>query len=52
MMMGLLNGVVLDRYKNTVTTLIPKDDGQPKIHRLRPIHIIESEHNNFGHDRT
>ena len=26
-----------------MTTLIPKDDGLPKIHHLRPIHIIESE---------
>lgn len=43
MMIGLNFGVVLDRYKNTVTTLIPKDDGLPKIHRLHPIHIIESE---------
>ena len=43
MMLGLHHGVVLDRYKNTVTTLIHKDDGLPKIHRLRPIHIIESE---------
>ena len=37
MMIGLNYGVVLDRYKKTITTLIPKDDGLPKIHRLRPI---------------
>lgn len=43
MILGFTKGVVLDRYKNTVTTLISKDDGLPKIHRLRPIHIIESE---------
>ena len=33
----------LDRYKKTVTTLMPKDDNIPKIHRLRPIHLIEIE---------
>ena len=43
MILSLKNGIVLNRYMNTVTTLIPKDDGLPKIHRLRPIHIIESE---------
>lgn len=43
MMLGLMHDAVLDCYKNTVTTLIPKGGGQPKIHWLRPIHIIESE---------
>lgn len=43
LILSFKNGVVLNRYMNTVTTLIPKDDGLPKIHRLRPIHIIESE---------
>ena len=27
----------------TVTTLIAKDTGRPRIHRLRPIHIVEIE---------
>ena len=43
MILSLQQGIVLDRYMNTITILIPKDDGLPKIHRLRPIHIIESK---------
>ena len=35
--------VVLDRWKTTVTTLIEKDPGDPKIHRMRAIQIIEAE---------
>ena len=33
--------IILDRYKHTVTTLIPKNDNVPRIHRLRPIHLVE-----------
>ena len=36
-------GVILDRWKKTVTTLMEKDAGRPKIHRMRAIHIIEAE---------
>jgi len=43
MHMAFSNGILLDRYKVTVTTLIAKDKGKPRIHRLRPIHIIEAE---------
>ena len=35
--------IIPERYKKTVTTLIPKDNNIPKIHRLRPIHLIEIE---------
>ena len=35
-------GIILDRYKNTVTTLIQKKE-LPYIHRLRPLHLIEVE---------
>jgi len=38
-------GILLDRWKKTVTVLIPKDEGTPKIHRLRPLHIVEPEVN-------
>ena len=31
--------------ESTVTVLIPKEDGKPKIHRLRPLHIVEPEVN-------
>jgi len=37
------NGVLLNRYKKTITTLICKEKGRPRIHRLHPIHIIEAE---------
>ena len=43
MCLALQNGIVLERWKQTVTTLICKDDNTPYIHRLRPIHIIEAE---------
>ena len=36
-------GIVLDRYKQKVTTLIAKEDNMPKIHRLGPIHLVEVE---------
>ena len=39
----LQNNVILKRWKSTVTTLIEKDRGSPCIHRMREIHIIESE---------
>ena len=41
--LALKNGIVLERWQKTVTTVIPKDGVTPKIHRLRPIHIIEVE---------
>ena len=39
------HGIMLQRWKKTVTVLIPKDKGIPKIHRLRPLHIVEPEVN-------
>ena len=42
-MLAVNNGIVLDRWCTTVTTLIEKDSGSPKIHRMRAIHIIECE---------
>ena len=35
--------IFLPRYCKTVTTLIAKEPGMPKIHRLRPIHLVEIE---------
>ena len=43
MCLALKHGIVLDRWKTTVTTLLCKEHNSPKIHRLRPIHIIEAE---------
>jgi len=39
----LQHGIILRRWRKTVTTLIEKDTGSPKVHRMRAIHIIESE---------
>ena len=41
--LALEHGIVLDRWKKTITTLLCKDNNVPKIHRLRPIHIVEVE---------
>ena len=41
--LSLQYGIVLDRWKKTITTVICKDDNTPYIHRLRPLHIVESE---------
>ena len=35
--------MILKRWRETVTTLTEKDTGSPKVHRMRAIHIIESE---------
>ena len=43
MNMTFVKGVILERWKKTVTVLIPKDEGILKIHRLRPLHIVEPE---------
>ena len=43
MCIALKHGLVPDRWKNTVTTLICKDNNTPYIHRLRPLHIVEAE---------
>ena len=36
-------GIILHRWQKTVTSLIEKDTGRPRIHRMRTIHIIEAE---------
>jgi len=45
MHIAFANGILLKRWKDTVTVLIPKDDGIIKIHRLRPLHLVEPEVN-------
>jgi len=45
MNLSLRRSILLKRWKVTVTVLIPKDPGTPKIHRLRPLHIVEPEIN-------
>ncbi len=36
---GLKHGYCFDCWKKVVTTLIEKDPGDPRIHRLRVIHL-------------
>jgi len=43
--MAFQHGILLKRWKQTVTVLIPKDNGIVKIHRLRPLHLVEPEVN-------
>ena len=43
MCLSLQYGIVLERWKKTITTVICKDDDTPYIHRLRPLHIVEAE---------
>ena len=43
MKVSMSHNVLIPRYCKTVTTLMAKEPGQPKIHRLRPLHLIEIE---------
>ena len=45
MKLAMQNNIVLNRYKKVAITLLEKDQGSPKIHRLRPICIVEAELN-------
>ena len=45
MVLSMKRSIVLKRYFKVATTLLEKDIGSPKIHRLRPICIVESELN-------
>jgi hypothetical protein len=42
-----LNGFSYTRWHTVVNCLIEKDLGQPKIHRLRVIHLYENDYNLF-----
>ena len=41
--LALDNNIILKRWAQTITTLIPKDEGLIYIHRLRAIHVVEAE---------
>lgn len=38
-------GYSLSRWQNSITIMIEKDIGDPKLHRLRVIHIYETDYN-------
>ena len=41
--LALEHNIILDRWAQTVTTLMPKDEGPIYVHRLRAIHVVEAE---------
>ena len=41
--LAIQHKIILHRWSLSVTTLIEKNPGVPKIHRFRAIHVIESE---------
>jgi len=45
MNMSMQTGIILKRYTKVAITLLEKDIGRPRIHRLRPICIVEAELN-------
>ena len=41
--LALDHDIILKRWSQTITTLIPKDEGLIYVHRLRAIHVVEAE---------
>ena len=51
---GFSTGVALERWKRTVSVMLEKDKGSPKLHRLRIIQLFKADYNFllglvFGH---
>ena len=40
---ALDNNIILERWTQTITSLIPKDVGPIYVHRLRVIYFVEAE---------
>ena len=40
-------GIALSRWKNAINVMLEKDDGCPRINRLRIIHLFEADFNFF-----
>ena len=47
MNIAIQSGISIPRWSNAVTVLIEKDPGQPRLHRLRIIHLFEADLNLF-----
>ena len=45
MQLSMEYSIILDRFLGVALTLIEKEEGSPKIHRLRPIALVETELN-------
>ena len=51
---GFSSGVAMERWKHTISVMLEKDKGSPKLHRLRIIQLFEADYNFllalvFGH---
>ena len=44
---AISRGISVSRWSNAVNVMIEKDPGQPKINRLRIIHLFEADYNLF-----
>lgn len=44
---AISNGIAVPRWSNATNVMIEKDRGQPRIHRLRIIHLFEADMNFF-----
>lgn len=42
---ALNTGTSIDRWQNCTTTMIEKQPGNPKINKLRVIHLYEADYN-------
>ena len=47
MNIAIQSGISIPRWSNAITVLIKKDLGQPRLHRLRIIHLFEADLNLF-----
>ena len=46
MSLSMEYSILLDRFLGVALTLLEKEEGSPKIHRLRPIALVETELSN------
>jgi hypothetical protein len=47
MNIAITRGISIPRWSNAVNVLIEKDEGRPRINRLRIIHLFEADYNLF-----
>jgi hypothetical protein len=47
MNIAIYHGIALERWSNSVTVMLEKDPGAPRINRLRIIHLFEADFNLF-----
>ena len=47
MNIAILRGISIPRWSQATNVMIEKDEGSPKINRLRIIHLFEADYNLF-----